>query len=67
MTSDFVGDFCDSTMIMHQGEIVAHGKTLDILCDAIYYSPQISRIFKDKIKVVNSKEGIEILKRITNY
>lgn len=65
--SDFVGDFCDSTMIMHQGEIVAHGKTLDILCDAIYYSPQISRIFKDKIKVVNSKEGIEILKRITNY
>lgn len=65
--SDFVGDFCDSTMIMHQGEIVAHGKTLDILYDAIYYSPQISRIFKDKIKVVNSKEGIEILKRITNY
>ncbi|MCX7903761.1 MAG: energy-coupling factor transporter ATPase [Caloramator sp.] len=64
--SDFVGDFCDSTMIMHQGEIVAYGKTLDILYDAIYYSPQVSRIFKDKIKVVNSREGIELLKRITN-
>lgn len=64
--SDFVGDFCDSVMIMHQGEVVAHGRTLDILCDAIYYSPQVSRIFKDKIKVVNSREGIELLKGITN-
>ena len=62
--SDFAGEYSNSVMLMFNGEIVARGCAMDILCESMYYSPQISKIFKNKCKVVNSKSAIEILKVI---
>lgn len=59
--SDFLGNYADSVMLMFDGEIVANGQALEILCDSLYYSPQISKVFKDKCKVINSKKAIELL------
>ena len=59
--ADFLGNYADSVMLMFDGEIVANGQALEILCDSLYYSPQISKVFKDKCKVINSKKAIELL------
>lgn len=60
--ADFVGDYADTVMLMFNGEIVAKGKATDILCDSLYYSPQISKVFKKKCRVIKSKDAIELLK-----
>ena len=62
--SDFAGDYSHSIMLMFNGEIVANGCAMDILCKSMYYSPQVSKIFKNKCNVISSKSAIEILRVI---
>lgn len=62
--SDFTGDYSHSVMLMFNGEIVAKGCARDILYNSMYYSPQISKIFKNKCNIISSKRAIEILKVI---
>ncbi|MCX7884203.1 MAG: energy-coupling factor transporter ATPase [Caloramator sp.] len=58
---DFAADYVDTVLIMFGGEVVARGYKDDILCDAIYYSPQISKVFKNKCKVTDSKNAINLI------
>ncbi|KPU43349.1 putative HMP/thiamine import ATP-binding protein YkoD [Oxobacter pfennigii] len=60
--SDFAADYATTVTLMFHGEIVAKGWTEDILYGSMYYSPQIAKIFKDKYRIVNSREAIELLK-----
>lgn len=60
--SDFAADYSDRTLMMFNGEITAFGKSIDILYDSIYYSPQVSKVFKKKCKIINSKDAIDLLK-----
>lgn len=60
--SDFAADYSDRTLMMFNGEITAFGKSIDILYDSIYYSPQVSKVFKKKCKIINSKDAINLLK-----
>ncbi|BDR69155.1 ABC transporter [Clostridium tetani] len=62
--SDFAGDYSHSVMLMFNGEIVAKGCARDILYNSMYYSPQISKIFKNKCNIISSKRAIELLKVI---
>ncbi|BDR71850.1 ABC transporter [Clostridium tetani] len=62
--SDFAGDYSHSVMLMFNGEIVAKGCAKDILYNSMYYSPQISKIFKNKCNIISSKRAIELLKVI---
>lgn len=62
--SDFAGDYTHSAVMMFDGEITAAGKTEDMLYDAIYYSPQISKLFKNKCKIVSLKDGLNALQVI---
>ncbi|WP_243447844.1 ABC transporter ATP-binding protein [Clostridium tetani] len=62
--SDFAGDYSHFVMLMFNGEIVAKGCARDILCNSMYYSSQISKIFKNKCNVISSKRAIELLKVI---
>jgi energy-coupling factor transport system ATP-binding protein len=62
--SDFAGDYTHRVTMMFSGEIVATGRTEDILNDAIYYSPQISKLFKNKCKIVRFRDGVKALKVI---
>lgn len=59
--SDFAGNYTHSVTMMFDGEITATGKTEDMLYDAIYYSPQISKLFKGKCKIVRFKDGVKAL------
>jgi energy-coupling factor transport system ATP-binding protein len=60
--SDFAGDYTDRVMMMFNGEIVAQGRTSDLLYDAIYYSPQIAKVFKNKCRVVRSQDAVDCLR-----
>ena len=60
--SDFAADYSDRTLMMFNGEITAFGKSIDILYDSIYYSPQVSKVFKKKCRIINSKDAINLLK-----
>ncbi|SEF50579.1 energy-coupling factor transport system ATP-binding protein [Caloramator fervidus] len=62
--SDFVGDYCDTVILMFQGEIIALGSVEHVLVNSLYYSPQVTKLFKNIYKVVNTKEAIEILKSL---
>lgn len=62
--SDFAGNHSHSIMLMFNGEIVANGSAMDILNNSMYYSPQISKIFKNKCNVISSKKAIKLLKVI---
>ena len=62
--SDFAGDYAHSVTMMFNGEIVAAGRTKDMLYDAIYYSPQIAKLFKNKCKIVSFKDGVKALQVI---
>ncbi|WP_410506238.1 ABC transporter ATP-binding protein [Haloimpatiens sp. FM7315] len=61
---DFASDYCNRAMILFNGEIVARGKSQDIIYDSIYYSSQIAKLFKNKAKVIKSQDAFEILKVI---
>ena len=60
--SDFLGDYADEVMLMFDGEIVASGEATEVLCDSLYYSPQISKVFKNKCNVIKSEDAINLLK-----
>lgn len=60
--ADFAGDYGDTVNLMFDGEIVARGDAESILCDSAYYSPQVSRVFKNRSKVVCSKDAIKLLR-----
>lgn len=62
--SDFAGDYAHRVTMIFNGEITATGKTDDMLYDAIYYSTQISRLFKNKCKIVSFKDGVRALQVI---
>lgn len=62
--ADFAGEYVDSVMLMFNGEIVAKGTANNILYDSIYYSPQVSKMFKNKCRIVSLKKAIELLKVI---
>ncbi|KRQ88014.1 putative HMP/thiamine import ATP-binding protein YkoD [Caloramator mitchellensis] len=62
--SDFVGDYCDTTILMFEGEIVAKGDTLDVLTESIYYSPIVTKLFRKKCRITNSNHAIELLKNV---
>lgn len=62
--ANFAADYCDSVMLMFDGEIVAKGDAKDILYDSIYYSSQVAKLFKNKCKVIGSEEAIRLLKVI---
>lgn len=59
--ADFAGDFADTSILMFNGEIVASGKTEDILYDSLYYSPQVAKVFKNKCRVVKSDDAVRLL------
>ncbi len=62
--SDFAGDYAHNVTMMFNGEIVATGRTEDMLYDAIYYSPQIAKLFKNKCKIVRFVDGVKALQVI---
>lgn len=62
--SDFAGDYANSVTMLFNGEIVATGRTEDMLYDAIYYSPQIAKLFKNKCKIVRFVDGVKALQVI---
>lgn len=62
--TNFAGDYAHKAMLLFAGEVIAMGNAEDILCDSIYYSPQVSRLFKNRVKVIKSQKALEILKDI---
>ncbi|MFX0547703.1 ABC transporter ATP-binding protein [Hathewaya histolytica] len=60
--TNFSGDYSDRVMLLFHGQIIAIGNAEHILCESIYYSPQVSRLFKNKCKVIKSEEALNILK-----
>ncbi|MBV1820762.1 ABC transporter ATP-binding protein [Clostridium cochlearium] len=62
--ADFAGEYSHSIMLMFNGEIVAKGCAEDILYNSIYYSPQVSKVFKNKCSVISSKNAIKLLRVI---
>ena len=60
--SDFAADYSDRTLLMFDGEVTAFGPSIDILYNSIYYSPEVSKVFKNKCKIINSKDAINLLK-----
>ena len=61
--SDFAADYTTRVVLMYKGEIVAKGTAEEILYDSLYYSPQVARCFKDKCRIIRSKDAIEALVR----
>lgn len=62
--SDFAANYTNNVMMMFDGEVISKGSTRDVLYDAIYYSPQIAKMFKNKCKIVSFKAAKEALKVI---
>jgi energy-coupling factor transport system ATP-binding protein len=60
--SDFAADYTDNVMMMFNGEIVANGRTEELLYDAIYYSPQIAKVFKNKCRIVRTEDALNCLR-----
>jgi energy-coupling factor transport system ATP-binding protein len=59
--TDFAADYSSRAVLMFGGRIVAEGDIYEIMPDAIYYTPQVARMFKGKCKVIKTYDAVKSL------
>lgn len=59
---DFVAEWADEMAVLAGGRIVASGPPSVMMRDAVYYSSQVSRLFKGFADVISYKEAVRLLK-----
>ena len=58
---EFAVEYCDRTVIMFNGEIVADGNKQEVLKDNLYYSSQINKLFYGIEEVVTFEEAMRLI------
>jgi energy-coupling factor transporter ATP-binding protein EcfA2 len=62
---DFAAEYANSIVLMHNGAVVEQGNKYEVLQHALYYSPQIARLFNPlKINAITFREAVIVLREI---
>lgn len=62
---EFAAEYAANIVLMAEGSIIASGSKYEILSDSLFYSPQINKLFNDKIDgVVTFEQGQEALNKL---
>lgn len=64
---EFIGKYAEKVSLIFNGEIIANGYKEDILSTGLYYTTQISRLFrKINPKILNIKDGLKHVTKVDN-
>lgn len=62
---EFAAEYADEIILIDEGNIIAKGDKYEMLTNSTFYSPQISKLFHNKINnIVTLKQGKNALKKI---
>ncbi len=59
---DFAAEWADEMAVLAGGRIVASGPTPAVMRDAVYYSSQVSRLFRGVADIISYREAVKFFK-----